>query len=91
MSLLATHPLVPALCAVGWALVACMVPLIRQNHRLAAIWILVLAGVPILGWLTYLCGPGFGVLFLALGLSILVWPPLELLRARRSPDRHGAQ
>ena len=50
---------------------------------------LVISGVPVLGWLTYLTGPAFGLLFLALGLSLLVWPPAQYLRRRRhaQPER----
>ncbi len=65
---------------------ACLLPFVRLRWRHSMLWTLVFFGVPVLGWLTYLCGPGFGVLFLALGLSLLVWPPFETRRRRR----HGA-
>lgn len=82
MILLASHPVVAALCAVLWGVLACLLPFVRLRWRHAALWTLVLGGVPVLGWLTYLCGPGFGVLFLSLGLSLLVWPPFETRRRR---------
>ncbi|MDS9468682.1 DUF2484 family protein [Paracoccus sp. MBLB3053] len=89
---LASHPGLAALGGLGWMLFASALPLLRPVWRTALFWGLVAAGVPILGWLTYLCGPGFGVLFMALGLSILVWPPLEMLRRRRRGSAHpGAQ
>ncbi|MTH77287.1 DUF2484 family protein [Paracoccus aestuariivivens] len=92
MIALGTHPGAAALCAAGWLVLACAMPLIRHHRRHAAIWLLVMPGVPLLGWLTYLCGPTLGVLFLALGLSILVWPPLDWLqRRRRRAAGHGAQ
>lgn len=82
MILLASHPLVAASCAVLWGVAACLLPFVRLRWRHAMLWVLVMCGVPVLGWLTYLCGPGFGVLFLSLGLSLLVWPPFETRRRR---------
>lgn len=76
----AAHPGAAAFCALLWVLLACLVPMVGLRLRHSAIWALIVCGVPVLGWLTYLCGPGFGVLFLALGLSLLVWPPVERLR-----------
>ncbi|MFT4012947.1 MAG: DUF2484 family protein [Paracoccus sp. (in: a-proteobacteria)] len=77
MILLAGHPAAAALCALLWAVLACLLPLLGPARRHQAIWVLILGGVPVLGWLTYLCGPVLGVLVLALGLSLLVWPPLR--------------
>ncbi|WP_347267231.1 DUF2484 family protein [Paracoccus sp. (in: a-proteobacteria)] len=88
MIMLASHPLMAALMGALWAVLACLLPLVRRRWRHAALWLVVLAGVPLLGWLTYLCGPGLGVLFLALGLSVLVWPPAGLLR-RLKPAPQG--
>ena len=61
----------------------------RARWRPALLLGLVVCGVPVLGWLTYLTGPAFGLLFLALGLSLLVWPPAQYLRRRRhaQPER----
>lgn len=87
MSELASHPAAAAILALGWAVLACLLPLIRPALHHAALWSLVLAGVPLLGWLTFLCGPGFGVLFLSLGLLLLVWPPL----ARRGRSAGASQ
>lgn len=87
MILLASHPLAAAFCALFWGLLACLLPFVRLRWRHAALWVLVLGGVPVLGWLTYLCGPGFGVLFLSLGLSLLVWPPFETRRRRALAQR----
>ncbi|MDT1061558.1 DUF2484 family protein [Paracoccus sp. CPCC 101403] len=83
MSELASHPATAAICALSWAFLSCMLPFLRPGPRHVALWALVLAGVPVLGWLTFLYGPGFGVLFMALGLSILVWPPVEWMRRRQ--------
>ena len=83
MSLLATHPLIAVFAATLWVAAACLLPFIRLRWRHTALWGLVFSGVPVLGWLTYLGGPACAVLFLLLGLSLLVWPPVEALRRRR--------
>ncbi len=88
MSLLAAYPYAAFVAAVIWAGAACLMPFVRRGRQLAMLWVLVFAGVPVLGWLTYLCGPAGGVLFLAIGLSLLVWPPVETMRRHR---RHTHQ
>lgn len=87
LAVLASHPAAAALAALAWAVLACLLPIVPPRWSYPAIWALIVTGVPVLGWLTYLCGPGFGVLFLALGLSVLVWPPAELLRRRTLTQR----
>lgn len=89
MSLLSTHPLAATLLALVWVALACLWPMFRARWRPALLLGLVVCGVPVLGWLTYLTGPAFGLLFLALGLSLLVWPPAQYLRRRRhaQPER----
>ena len=89
MIVLASHPLLAALLGALWAVLACLLPLFARRWHHVLFWALVFLGVPLLGWLTFLCGPGFGVLFLALGLSLLVWPPAELLRRRRGGAQRG--
>ncbi|GLK63821.1 DUF2484 family protein [Paracoccus kondratievae] len=89
MIALASHPATAALAAVLWGVMACLLPFVRLRWRYSAFWTLVLCGVPVLGWLTYLCGPGFGVLFFALGLSLLVWPPFDPRRRRRALVQRG--
>lgn len=49
----------------------------RRNHWPAA-YVLIAAGIPLLGWITYTSGPWFGLFFFAAGASILRWP---LIRA----------
>ena len=73
----------------SWVALACLWPMFRARWRPALLLGLVVCGVPVLGWLTYLTGPAFGLLFLALGLSLLVWPPAQYLRRRRhaQPER----
>ncbi|MFN3273141.1 MAG: DUF2484 family protein [Paracoccus sp. (in: a-proteobacteria)] len=73
-----------------WLLAACAIPRLRLAHRGVAVWVLVLAGVPLLGWLTLRWGPGLGVLGFALGLLVLYRPPLRRRRSarvnRQSPE-----
>ena len=45
----------------------------KRNHWPAA-YVLIAAGIPLLGWITYTSGPWFGLFFFAAGASILRWP-----------------
>ena len=51
----------------------------RRKHWPAAI-VLILFGIPILGWVTYENGPLWGLLALAAGMSVLRWPVVFLWR-----------
>lgn len=79
------------LMAVVWGCLACMIPLIRHRYRAQALWGTVILGVPVLGWLTFVAGPGPGVMAFALGLAMLVYPPIEALRRRRAHNRNHSQ
>ena len=46
--------------ALLWAALACLLPLVRMRRRPPCLFALVVCGVPVLGWLTLICGPGFG-------------------------------
>ncbi|AXC51147.1 DUF2484 family protein [Paracoccus suum] len=74
----------PLAAAALWMIVAGLMPAIRSQRRCrTAVMALTAAGVPILGWLTYACGPAVGVLGFALGLAMLLAQPLARLRTRR--------
>jgi len=47
----------------------------KDNHWRRA-YILIAAGVPLLGWVTLQNGPWIGLLVLAAGMSVLRWPVL---------------
>ncbi|GGF68009.1 hypothetical protein GCM10011402_20530 [Paracoccus acridae] len=79
------HSAVLALAVVmGWLLLARLARTLRPRQRQRALWALIATGVPILGWLTYTCGPLAGIGFLTLGVLVLVRLPLRT-RSRAAP------
>lgn len=58
-----------------WLIAARLIPSLRERHRGAAFWALVLTGVPMLGWVTLNFGPGAGVLGFALAVAALALGP----------------
>lgn len=64
-----------------WALVANVAALLpsRDNHWRQA-WVLIVSGIPLLGWVTYENGPLLGLVVLAAGVSVLRWPLVFALR-----------
>jgi hypothetical protein len=54
----------------------------RDRHWRAA-YLLIAAGIPILGWVTLQNGPWIGLIVLAAGASILRWPLIHLWRRMR--------
>lgn len=73
--------------AIVWGCLACLIPMIRSRHRFLAFCGAVILGIPVLGWLTLVAGPGLGVLAFGLGIAILVSPPIEVMRRRRALHR----
>ncbi len=74
-----------------WAIaanVAAMLPS-RRHHWPQAV-ALVVAGIPILGWVTSECGPLWGVVILAAGVSVLRWPVFRLWQWLRAGGRRQA-
>lgn len=79
--------------AILWGMLACGLPFARGRLHMPLLCVLVLTGVPMLGWLTYVMGPGVGVIGFALGLVMVIWPQLVAHRpsaAPRRPLRPGA-
>lgn len=68
--------------AVLWGVAAALLPLLGPQRQVPMLWILVGTGVPVLGALTYVLGPGIGLAALISGLLILVLAPLALVRNR---------
>ncbi|WP_378942597.1 DUF2484 family protein [Paracoccus sp. R86501] len=83
---------VMALAVTGmWLLAACLVPLLPDRLRSPATVVLIALGVPSLGWLTLLWGPGIGVASFALGLLALIVRPFCRRRAIAPPVIDGRQ
>ncbi|WP_295047305.1 DUF2484 family protein [uncultured Paracoccus sp.] len=79
------HSVVLALAVVAcWLALARLAKGLRPRQRQRALWALIATGVPILGWLTYVCGPLAGVAFLCLGVLMLVRLP-QRVRTRTAP------
>ena len=68
----------------GWLILARLARSLRRRHRQRALWALIATGVPVLGWLTYTCGPWAGIVFLWVGVLALVRLPLRT-RTRAAP------
>lgn len=76
-----TGSLILACC---WAVAATLVAVLpSRDHHWRAAYLLILAGVPILGWVTLENGPIAGFAALAAGASILRWPLIYLWRRLR--------
>lgn len=75
----------PLVLALVWLVVANLLGMIpsRDGHRARAVGLIVV-GVPLLGWVTWVNGPVVGLVVLAAGVSVLRWPVLFLLRGIRS-------
>ncbi len=84
-------PLVVALVWLVLANVIAMLP--SRDHHWRAAAFLIAVGIPILGWVTYVNGPLWGLLLLAAGASVLRWPLIYLVRwlRPRKEDREPAE
>jgi len=67
-----------------WLVLANVLALVpsRDNHWQRA-YVLIIIGVPLLGWVTWANGPMIGLLALAGGASVLRWPVIYLGRWMR--------
>lgn len=71
-----------------WALAACLIAMLPRRYHWPGAFVLIAAGIPLLGYVTWQNGAFFGLLFLAAGMSVLRWPLLFLGRwLRRISDR----
>ncbi|NOD92232.1 DUF2484 family protein [Ruegeria sp. HKCCD4884] len=64
-----------------WGLSANILAMVpsKDNHWTRA-YILIVVGIPILGYVTYQHGPWIGLLVLGMGMSMLRWPVIYLSR-----------
>jgi len=67
--------------AAAWFIIANVIALIpsKRKHWPQA-YVLIVVGVPVLGFVTFQNGPWIGLLVLAGGISILRWPVFYLWR-----------
>ncbi len=86
-----TPSLIAALLWLVLANVIAMFP--SRDHHWRAAYALIAVGIPLLGWVTYVNGPLWGMLLLAGGASILRWPLIHLVRwlRRKKGDREPAE
>lgn len=67
-----------------WAIIATVVALVPSRSHWPAAYVLIVIGIPLVGWVTYQNGPVLGLLVLAGGASMLRWPILYGLRKLRN-------
>ncbi|MFI0395483.1 DUF2484 family protein [Paracoccus jiaweipingae] len=82
--------LTPALsmaAALLWLVAAALLPRLREARRAQALVALTGAGVPLIGWLTYCCGPLAGMLALIGAVVVLILSPLRRHRRLRRHQR----
>jgi hypothetical protein len=60
-----------------WAVAACLAGLTPQRFHWPAAWVLIVTGIPLLGWVTYQTGPFWGLVALVAGTSVLRWPVIR--------------
>ncbi|SIN85962.1 DUF2484 family protein [Vannielia litorea] len=79
------------ICFFAWALAANLAAMIpsKDNHWTRA-YVLIAAGIPLLGWVTYQNGPLIGIICMAAGASVLRWPVVYFWRWIRSGGRGKA-
>ena len=64
-----------------WALTANVIAMLpSRDYHWRNAYMLIAAGIPILGFVTYQNGPWIGLLVLAAGMSVLRWPVIYLVR-----------
>lgn len=74
-----------------WLVLALVIPRLSLRHLGAMLWLLALAGVPVLGWVTLHWGPGPGFGSFGLGLVVLARAPLRRRAASMDcPQRDGS-
>ena len=64
--------------ALLWIVVASVAAVAMQRLRGGAVYVLILCGIPIVGWVTLQHGPWLGMGAVALGACLLRWPLVRL-------------
>lgn len=69
-----------------WAVTANVIAMLpSRDHHWRNAYMLIVVGIPILGYVTYENGPWIGLVVLAGGMSVLRWPVIYLGRWLRRP------
>lgn len=63
-----------------WAIIASVVAMVPRRFHWPGVVVMVVTGIPLLGWVTWQNGPLWGMLVLAGGASMLRWPVVPLAR-----------
>ncbi len=63
-----------------WVLLASLIAVMPQRFHWPGAAVLIVLGIPLVGWITLQNGAVAGLLALAAGASILRWPVLYLVR-----------
>ena len=75
-----------------WAIVATVIAMLpSRDHHWRAAYVLIVLGIPLVGWVTYQNGPFIGLIVLAGGISILRWPAIYLFRWFKSRGSNPAE
>ena len=81
----------PLILAFLWLIAANLIAMFpSRDHHWRAAYGLIAVGVPILGWVTYVNGPFWGMAILAAAASVLRWPVFYLWRWARARVWAGA-
>lgn len=67
--------ILPLILCLVWLVAANLIAMFpSRDYHWRAAYVLIVVGVPLLGWATWEAGPVVGLLLLAAGASILRWP-----------------
>lgn len=73
--------MMPLLCACLWLIAANLIGMLpSRDHHWRVAYALIALGIPLLGWVTWVEGPVWGLVLLAAGASVLRWPVVYLWR-----------
>lgn len=84
-----SYPLIAALLWLVLANVIAMFP--SRDHHWRTAYALITVGIPLLGWVTSVEGPLWGLVLLAGGASVLRWPLIHLWRRIRPSLKEPAE
>lgn len=67
--------------AAFWAVIANILAMLpSKDHHWRNAYVLIMVGIPIVGFVTWQHGPWIGMIVLAMGMSVLRWPVIYLGR-----------